>query len=442
MAERNGQQSVAQRRGKPRDLALALDDHEIMAMRSAVTQTLVVLVVCVIVGPVAAEDRVGLDDMLRSFRSFDQKMGNWYLDPRQYPSNDNKEMALLTNSECDVLAAYLRAYRATQDTHWLDRFMGHAKIVLSMRDDLHTPPFKDYRGKSTPTWTTRNKGYVSPRKNYAFVVGSGNITFPLADFAQMVLSDKVLKKKYGKTAEFLATRVGETLAYHDEQWKTAKVGDHEVGYYVAREDADFLVGHPPGKPGPVNYHTSIGRTHIMMWLATRKEAYRRKATLIAEFVQQELVASQSGAIYWHYWPRMSYMPAGTVVKSGNASVDDVSHGAITVEFIALARRHLRLFSDNTMAGLVRTYSENIHINSTSCNFLLNGSLPGRRGIYTLGGFIYLADYDPQIADMIRSTLVENLEAHVKPEGAAGFKSTAYLMEYLSRSNELDAGDGK
>jgi hypothetical protein len=170
--------------------------------------------------------------------------------------------------------------------------------------------------------------------------------------------------------------------------------------------------------------------------------YREKAIMIAHFVQEELVTSENGAIFWYFWPRMPYMPKGTVVNSGNASVEDVSHGALTIEFIALARKHLKLFSDQTMAGLVRTYKRNVHIDNARCNFQLDGSLPGRRGIYTLGAYLYLADNERRIADMIRSTLIDNLKAHAKPEGAPGFRSTAHLMEYLSRSNKPEAGDGK
>ncbi|MAE61837.1 MAG: hypothetical protein CMJ49_10845 [Planctomycetaceae bacterium] len=371
--------------------------------------------------------------MLDAFRSVDDGMGLWYLDPAQYRDGDNKDSALLGNSECDVLAAYMAAFRATGDVHWLDRLEEHARIVLSMRDDLHDPPFKDYRGESSAAWTTHDANYVTEPKNYAFIVESGNITFPLADFAQMVDSQKALKEKYGETAALFAERVAETLRHHDEQWVTTKVGDLEVGYYVARKDADFLNGIQPGKPLPTNYHTSIGRTHIMMWLATGEERYKKKAELIGAFVQLELVKLESGALIWYYWPRMEYMPLDTVVNGGNVDAEDVSHATITIEFMALARRHLQIYSDETMAGLAKMFTDQVYIDNARYHFLIDGTWPGTRGVYTLGGFMYLAEHNRRIGEMVRGMLIDGLGAHAKPEGAAGFKSTAQIMAYLSQS---------
>ena len=399
------------------------------------------LMVCAAAGILPAEDRAGLETMLESFAAFDQRMGNWYVDPAHYKDVDNKDRALLGNSECDILAAYLAAFRATEDVHWLDRFTEQAKIVLSMRDDLHDPPFKDYRGESTPTWTTHDANYVTEQKNYAFIVESGSITFPLADFAQLVRSNDALTEQYGEIATGFAERVAETLAHHDEQWMTAMAGDREVGYYVSRKDADFLNGIRPGKPLPTNYHSSIGRTHIMMWLATRGPAYREKARLIAEFIDLELVRQDHGAIIWYYWPRMNYMPWDTVVNGGNVDAEDVSHATITIEFMALAHEHLELYPHQTMVGLARMFTDNVYIDNTRFNFLIDGTFPGTRGRYTLGGLIYLADYDPSIVEIIRTMLIDELEAHVNPAGAAGFKSTAQLMAFISRSNQPESADG-
>ncbi|HEX6683070.1 MAG TPA: hypothetical protein VF062_09760, partial [Candidatus Limnocylindrales bacterium] len=63
---------------------------------------------------------------------------------------DNNEHGGLAWGQSYVLAGFIRMYEAYRDTHYLDRFIANADLVLANRDSQRG--VTDYRGLSLPAW--------------------------------------------------------------------------------------------------------------------------------------------------------------------------------------------------------------------------------------------------------------------------------------------------
>ena len=59
----------------------------------------------------------------------------------------------------------------------------------------------DYRGISDATWIAANPDYTIGGEPYAFVVHSGMITYPMADFAQLIINTPDLQNEISDEGE-------------------------------------------------------------------------------------------------------------------------------------------------------------------------------------------------------------------------------------------------
>jgi hypothetical protein len=101
--------------------------------------------------------------------------------------------------ESYVLQAYLRMYSATGDSLWLNRFCVHADTMLAVARDVpdsgtYWPGYRDgFLG-----WGTDR--YDPGHQYQEYMVHDGMACLPLARFSRMVLSDSLLRKRYGVEA--------------------------------------------------------------------------------------------------------------------------------------------------------------------------------------------------------------------------------------------------
>lgn len=377
------------------------------------------------------------------WNDMDQSMGLWYT------YSDNKGDALLGNSQDVILGSYLAMFRGTANTNYLNRFIQQMDIVISKRDDIAGTP--DYSGVANPVWSTRKEGYVSdPTKAYGFLVESGNLIYPMADFAQIIIrgpdwlkfSIYTTGERYIDIALRYRQRALETYLYHMQRFHTAVIGGKSIGWFSSRPDANFLVGIAPGKPYPLNFTTSFGRAAVMLWLAFNKTgSFMDTARRIGNYARLEMELKSNGAYVWRYYPKMSYYPAGYVNNFGNTNNDDIYHGAITVEFAHLLFKHgLGVFGETDIHRLANTFLNNIVIdpvNPYRFNFMVDGLGPGANYQYLneAGMFFYLARPENTVAAVTYDSLVRWLQVHISLKGASGHRSFAHLIRhYLEAVN--------
>lgn len=183
-------------------------------MRSCVALTMMLTILVPAVGQ-AVTARLRFDEAYDNVAD-----GAWY-------QGSNNETATLAWGEAYVMMSLAAMYRGTADPYYLDRLAQHADAALLQRDDVRG--VDDYRGVSAACW--QNHHYQPEEQPYCYVVHSGMIGYPIAEFARLVrdagIDDEVAYDgtTFGDKAASYVTALEETVAAHDDQW-------NDAGYYM------------------------------------------------------------------------------------------------------------------------------------------------------------------------------------------------------------------
>jgi len=243
--------------------------------------------------------------------------GNWYKD---YNNKDG----VLAWDESYVMRAYLEMYEATKNTKYLDKFIVHADSVLKQRDSERG--VKDYRGLSLPAWSAGNR-YTKNGTLKIFEVHTAMIAYPYARFATIVNQNGL--NSYKSKADIYLKAAKDAVAVHDDQWV---VSGNEM--YMNR---------------PFNMFLSLGSAYLEIFRASGDTAYRDKAVKIANHFKNNLsLDSAANSYVWKYMRSGSY--------TGN---EDLSHGAIDVDFVNLAYQNDVVFTQTDMVRFGNTIEKKL-----------------------------------------------------------------------------------
>ena len=204
-------------------------------------------------------------------------------------------------------------------------------------------------------------------KPVIFAVHTGMITYPIASFVRIVAGSPLLRRRYrAKAAEYL-TACRQAVAVHDWEYRETAPG---VGRLI------WPKGQPLAYDGceqPINQSVGLGQTLVELALATGDRGYRRKVAAMARMFAGQLSVDDGDAYLWHYWPEGGRIYDG-FVKTGDPATDvsiftpsggparqfeDISHGAIDVEFAVRAFRARLGFTGQDMARIARTFTQNV-----------------------------------------------------------------------------------
>ncbi|MEU4606229.1 twin-arginine translocation signal domain-containing protein [Kribbella sp. NPDC023972] len=200
-----------------------------------------------------------------------------------------------------------------------------------------------------------------------FAVHTGMITYPIASFVRLVRGSAVLRRRYrAKAAEYL-TACHEAVAVHDWEYRETSAGG---GYFIWPKEQPLAYD---GCEQPINQSLGLGQTLVELGLATGDREYRRKVAALAKMFAGQLAVDSGDAYQWRYWPMGGRIFEG-FTKTGSPATDvsiftpaggparqfeDISHGAIDVEFAVRAFRARLGFTGADMARLARTYTQNV-----------------------------------------------------------------------------------
>jgi len=306
-----------------------------------------------------------------------------------YKTYDNLT-ATLAWGESYIMMSYPAMYRATGDRLYLDRLADHADHVYLSRDDV--AGVTEYNGKSSPCW--RVTKYQPNNEPYCYVVHSGMLTYPMADFAVLVYADESLWDKetydgstYKEKADLLVARVEETVAFHDFQYKSGPGAGQ--GHYVFDPGAVFL--DHAGQEVPYNQQNAMGRALVALHLATGKAEYKTKAETLAMRFQAGLTLSGSSYL-WNYW--------GGAYKSPG---EDISHAAINADFARLCGENGIVFNEQDLARFGNTFFNHVYINSSALHDNVGGG--GTNGSSykpQCGRWLHLSPYHPSVYTIVRN----------------------------------------
>lgn len=291
--------------------------------------------------PVAAfaEDTTSLRKLFTSLDTVNG--GNWF------SLNNNNTGSSFTWGESYVMDSYLYMYEATKDKHYLDKLVSHANGVLSWRDNKKG--YTDYRGLSLPAWSTIAKG---KKMHYP---AEGMITYPMVKFAYMVKSDPNLAS-YKGVADTYIKAAEDFLKVFDGDW----VDKGTTGYYI------FTKGSPDwcdGIEAPFNMNLAMARTHLYLYLNTKNSDNLDKTTKLAQLFKTKLeYVSATNAYKWRYWfgsgltgwTSSQNLSINTPSYGGYRSYEDLSHGAIDIQFAYEAYQAGIVFNEQDMVRFGNT----------------------------------------------------------------------------------------
>ncbi|HEY3556836.1 MAG TPA: hypothetical protein VGL05_05225 [Kribbella sp.] len=195
-----------------------------------------------------------------------------------------------------------------------------------------------------------------------FAVHTGMITYPIASFVRIVAESPTLRGRYQRKAAEYLTACREAVAVHDWEYRD----DHLI----------WPKGQPlpyDGCEQPINQSVGLGQTLVELALVTGDRGYREKVAALGRMLAAQLAVDEGDAYRWHYWPAGGHIYEG-FAKTGDPATDlsictpsggparqfeDISHGAIDVEFAVRAFRAKLAFNGRDMARIARTFTQNV-----------------------------------------------------------------------------------
>jgi hypothetical protein len=287
----------------------------------------------------ATYDRAAL---IAKFDTMDQalKKGEGY-------SSYTNEYGELAWGESYLLEAYLDMFEGTRDTKYLAKFVRQADRVIGNMDQKQGK--RDYKGRSAIGWGTAR--YSKRGEQVVWLVHSGMITYPMARFAWLVKKDKLIG--FQKDADRYAEVAKSAMSLFDRNWIYGKASG--TGYYQFDPDEPINANEPhPPMPLPFNMQLAAGRTFLMLYQLTGDQADLQKAAGLALHFKNNVQKVTEGSFSWNYW-----YGKGLEKYKG---VEDISHGAIDVDFAILAYRAGVVFNKEDMISFLRTFTKKISKN--------------------------------------------------------------------------------
>jgi len=224
--------------------------------------------------------------------------------------------------------SYCDMYNLTRDRKWIEKALARTEYLYS---------FRDVNGDGIPSWGNYNETYGNSRYAYQeYGVWDGVITTAIIEVCQLIYSDPELSRN--ETLKEIADKyldcIKQVIDRYHKCWTSLS------------EDEGFYWDNPAGDvTGPiVNRFGALGITELKLYDILRDEKYLSRPKAMAYLFKKNLKI-QDGAYIWTY----------AVPPSPYLSTEDISHGAIDLEFAILAYKHKLVFNDTDMKMFANTY---------------------------------------------------------------------------------------
>jgi hypothetical protein len=278
------------------------------------------------------------EEMIAQFDRFDNAINGG-----QGHSKKTNESTVLMWAESYLLEAYLVMYEATGDKKYIEKFMAQAEDVYNSTDKKRG--VKDYNGRIRTGWSTTkgSKGKAA----VVTILGTGMICQPFVRFAVMVKERKELAVYKGIANKYVVL-AEQAVTEFNNQWSiNSQTGE---GYYnfegdePNKENLDALIA--------FNGTMGIGRLILLLYQVTGKNEYFIKAKGLAVTLQRNLTLTKNNSYVWGYRPDLSK----------TRRIEDISHGAIDVDFVIKASKNNIIFNNDDLKRfantIIHTYQNN------------------------------------------------------------------------------------
>jgi len=224
---------------------------------------------------------------------------------------------------------YVDLYAVTGDRAWLDRAINITDFFLL---------YSDVNRDDNPCWGNYNETFGNARFGWKeYTVWDGVISFPMVLVASVIRSDANLSRDQAllSKADRYVELVEKVVRYHWPAW--TQIGPDQ-GYYWDDTSGDV---------GPyVNGFAALGRTELLLADLTGNQSYLERPKQMVNYLLAHM----------HYEPTDDLYTWGYEIGSGPA--EDISHGAIDLEFLLLAYEK-GLVPEEDLKRICRTYERRI-----------------------------------------------------------------------------------
>lgn len=288
---------------------------------------------------------------------------------------------------------------------------------------------------SNARWTAVAHGTGAPAggtygfepQYYAYAVHTGQISYPLAAFARLVKENPALSKHRRLAATFRQAAI-DAVAFHDDEW---------VESGADRGDYVWPVGAPvpfDGTIQPFNQTQGLGQTMAELHRIEPNEAYANKLTRMVRSWRGDRRLEGEAAV-WNYWPTYSELYRGwrvgevestyTPAYGASRQAEDVSHAAITVEFLRAAYAAGVEATETDLRNLAATYRDKVSRGADQIWGRVDGATEASTAyIAQIGRWLPIDQYGPGMEEHIRAVYRRAEEPF---GGGSRLLNTAYLV---------------
>ncbi len=238
---------------------------------------------------------------------------------------------------------------------------------------------------------------------YAFAVHTGMVCYPLARYIRTVMEDDALAHRRPFAAR-LRPKVMRSMRHHDTDLHFDDEG---------RADFRWPRGAPipfDGLMQPLNQSHALGATYAEFYRITGSTRYRRRVEAIWRSLESCL--ERDGEAYvWRYWPLHSEIYRGYGVEEDLStytpfygavtSWEDISHAAISLEFVEAAHGAGVVDLASDRARFATTYIQNVIRDAQTPWFRVDGTTDAvPANTVQAARWLMLADEEPGIHDHV------------------------------------------
>lgn len=304
----------------------------------------------------------------------------------------------------DVTANSQLASMTFEDLDWTDYRLdfttpGDANHVIEIR---LTQQF--YNNSSQYAYFDR----VSVGERVGNLVNDTMVIKPALKFIKAVYEDSSLDEDYGETAaEYLDFIVEDEVL---PKWSDyfVDLGDDRGTYVFPEGDRGGLF---PGRTMPHNQYLVAAECYLLLWDITEISSYKDRAEQLLNFFKDNLRAHSvvgNSAYEWNYWNPSGSWDDGITYVSAE---EDTSHANMDIS-AAITAYHLGVvFTHEDMEKFASTFVDGMWNGSTSnpvigSNLVFNNNITEFLYGWTpyVWEFVELAEFDPQIWDIIQATV--------------------------------------
>ncbi len=226
-----------------------------------------------------------------------------------------------------------------------------------------------------------------------YAVHDGMVTYPIAQWIEIVRGDAALHARYGKKADEYVSVLDKQFRQKWERFWVDLPGG--AGAYTFTDDPTERF---PSCLLPHNQYLALGRTFLVLQAipgVPNREVYREKAEKMARYFKAN-VRENAGAYVWNYWDPRADEPMKVSVR-----VEDTSHATIDVGFAVEACRRGIVFTTGDLKRLAATYVD-VMWDKSEKDPKVASNVAGRRTAgdkRLISEWISLAVADPRVWDV-------------------------------------------